>query len=261
MRWSPSPSIPRIREPFMRAPGTCRGRRPTAAPTGTTSKQGLIDDSDVFSIIIDPTGPQRGLHQRLFRDLPQRYRRRALSQDPGHSDDCAQDAGPDARSNQPQHGLCGHHRRSVQDPRRRAHLETDDRPGRDHQRRLCGPQEPAACDCWRPTAAGCWRATTRRRLSRPPTPAFRSARWPACWSMRKPRKPSWPGWSTTRPTAACSFPMTTAPPGASRATGSRDGMSSTCRKSTERTHPGRDQRRHLPLGRYQLAAGRKDRQE
>ena len=37
-------------------------------------KQGLIDDSDVFSIIIDPTVPQRGLHQRLFRDLQERAR-------------------------------------------------------------------------------------------------------------------------------------------------------------------------------------------
>ena len=41
----------------MRAPGICRGRRPTAARHWTNIKQGIIEDSDVFSIIVDPKQP------------------------------------------------------------------------------------------------------------------------------------------------------------------------------------------------------------
>ena len=107
-------------------------------------KQGLIDDSDVFSIIIDPTVPSvvytsacSGIYRsdsggELYKKIQ------------GIPIDRAQDARPDARSNQSQHRLCGHHRGLVQDPRRGNHLETDDRSRRDRQRRLCRPKESPA---------------------------------------------------------------------------------------------------------------------
>ena len=40
-----------------RAPGICPGRQPMAAATWTSIKDGIIEDSDVFSILIDPKQP------------------------------------------------------------------------------------------------------------------------------------------------------------------------------------------------------------
>ena len=55
-------------------------------------KQGVIDDSDVFSIIIDPDKPQHRLCQRVQRNLQERERGRAVPQDSGDSLDRAKDA-------------------------------------------------------------------------------------------------------------------------------------------------------------------------
>ena len=57
MRCSPSPSTPTIPTPSTPAPGTCPGRRPTAARNWSSIKKGLIDDSDVFSMIVDLSRP------------------------------------------------------------------------------------------------------------------------------------------------------------------------------------------------------------
>ncbi len=51
------PSILQIPTSSTREPGTCPGRPPMAARPGAISKQGIIVDSDVFSIIVDPQHP------------------------------------------------------------------------------------------------------------------------------------------------------------------------------------------------------------
>ena len=49
-----------------------------AALPGIPFARGMIDDSDVFSIAIDPSHPEQNLRQRLQRNLSQRNRRRRL---------------------------------------------------------------------------------------------------------------------------------------------------------------------------------------
>ena len=48
-------------------------------------KQGLIVDSDVFSIIVDPGASAHRLPERVQRNLQERKRGHAVPQDPGHS--------------------------------------------------------------------------------------------------------------------------------------------------------------------------------
>ena len=86
----------------MRAHGICRGRRPTAARHWTNIKQGIIDDSDVFSIIVDPKQPNMVYRARArgstrartaarsfqkVQGIPSTARRtRVLMQDPSNLD-------------------------------------------------------------------------------------------------------------------------------------------------------------------------------
>ena len=94
-RW---PSIRRTPRSSMPAPGTCRGRPWMAAAPGTSIKEGVVDDSDVFSIILDPrdarvlyasacTGIYKsedaGAHFRRVQGIPNSARRtRVLRQHP-----------------------------------------------------------------------------------------------------------------------------------------------------------------------------------
>ncbi len=41
----------------MRGPGICRGRPKTVGAHWNNIKEGVIEDSDVFSIIVDPKQP------------------------------------------------------------------------------------------------------------------------------------------------------------------------------------------------------------
>jgi hypothetical protein len=57
-RSNPSPSTPPTPTSSTQEPGTCPGRPTTAARTWKNIKEGVIEDSDVFSIIIDPVRPR-----------------------------------------------------------------------------------------------------------------------------------------------------------------------------------------------------------
>ncbi len=86
----------------MRGPGTCPGRPTTAATTWWNIKQGVIDDSDVFSIIVDPEqsnivyasacsgiykSENGGVLFKKVQGIPATARRtRVLRQDPVHRD-------------------------------------------------------------------------------------------------------------------------------------------------------------------------------
>jgi hypothetical protein len=67
-----------------------------AARAGATSSKGVIDDSDVFSIIIDPERAEDRLCQRVQRNLQERERGRTVQENSGHSRHCAQDARAEA---------------------------------------------------------------------------------------------------------------------------------------------------------------------
>jgi photosystem II stability/assembly factor-like uncharacterized protein len=99
-------------------------------------KKGLIDDSDVFSIIVDPEKPRTvflsacsGIYKsenaaELFK------RSRAF---PTPRADARADAGP----GESRRGVCRNHRGALQDRGRRQELSAHDRPGRDRERRFC----------------------------------------------------------------------------------------------------------------------------
>ena len=100
MRSNPSRSIRPIRRSSMPEPGICPGRRPTVENIGPISKQGVIDDSDVFSIIVDPKDSNvvyasacSGIYKsdnggekfQKMQGIPSTARRtRVLMQDPRH---------------------------------------------------------------------------------------------------------------------------------------------------------------------------------
>ena len=56
-----------------------------AAKNWHSIQQGMLLDSDIFSIIIDPKMPTMVLRQRLFGNLQERERRRSFSPHPGHT--------------------------------------------------------------------------------------------------------------------------------------------------------------------------------
>ena len=76
-------------------------------------KKGLIDDSDVFSIIIDPKQTNIVYTSACSGNLPQRRRRRALPQGTGHTFDRTPDSCSDAGPGRPQDCLRRHHGRFV----------------------------------------------------------------------------------------------------------------------------------------------------
>ena len=95
----PSPWIPTIRKSFTREPITCPGKHPTAEKHWAPVHDGMIDDSDVMSLLVDRTHPRRvyasacsGIYLsedsaagwRKIQGIPYSARRtQAILQDPG----------------------------------------------------------------------------------------------------------------------------------------------------------------------------------
>ena len=95
----------------------------------TNIKQGIIDDSDVFSIIVDPKDPKCGVCERVLGNLQERERRREVSEDAGNSFDGAANESADAGPAESEHCLCGDDGGSVPDGRFGRDLACG-RPGR-----------------------------------------------------------------------------------------------------------------------------------
>ena len=76
-------------------------------------KQGIIEDSDVFSIIVDPKEPQTVYASALLGHLQERQRRRKVCQDSGHSFHCPTHASAHAGSAEAFDDLRGNYRRAL----------------------------------------------------------------------------------------------------------------------------------------------------
>ena len=79
-----------------------------AGSTGPTSKQGIIDDSDVFSIIVDPKDPKvvyASACSGIYKS-ENGGRSQGVSEGAGDSVDGAANQGADAGSEEPEHRVC-----------------------------------------------------------------------------------------------------------------------------------------------------------
>ncbi len=78
-------------------------------------QKGMIDDSDVMSIVVDPTNPRKHPRHRLLRHLSQHQRRANLDQVQRHSFRVSQNSIDSPGSQESSGALCRNHQRPLED--------------------------------------------------------------------------------------------------------------------------------------------------
>ena len=158
----------------------------------TNIKQGVIDDSDVFSIIVDPKD-RSVVYASACSGIYKSQTGREVSEGAGNTFDRAENQGADAGPSEPEHSFCRNHGGSVPYRGLGRDVATDDRPEVIVNDVYVDPTNTNRF-CLRLTAGVCWRAMMEAIRFFQRTMDFLRGRLPRISGMLRSRQQFMWGW-------------------------------------------------------------------